>query len=349
MQSRVLKNRLRSLAMMAAVGAFFGAQAVVAQARSLDPLTPTEIAERSRELVQVPWHGEAPETDQGKLGDCLKKAVTIKVGDPINNTSKDLLLTVIRPPTKRPVPVVIVVPTVAGVTLVERETASELCQIGIASIIADVNDTSIPENLPAWGHEDETNRHSILSLRTTIDFAKQNIHFDPARVGLMGLSLGAVQSAFLAGLEANRLAAVVLVLAGGNLPYVMSTSDNGQVVKLREARMEHEHMTSVDEYESMLRKTMRYDPTYFASNANPKNIFMVISDNDTKVPTLVQKELFVDLGSPQSTTFSTNHVETIMSMTFVYFHYVGDFFKSRFEMSKDLNLSIPKRIDVRTY
>jgi hypothetical protein len=295
------------------------------EARPLDPITPDEMNLRLAELQAMPWAGKVSEQQDGWLSSCHRSNVTIDAGDPITGEIAPLTLTLVRPDVNKPVPVMILVPTMEGVTLVERSIASQFCDLGIATLIADVNNNQVPDLIPSWGLEDKRNRRSILSMRTTIDYAKDSTYFESSHVGLMGLSLGAITSSFMAGIEPDRLAAVVLVLAGGDLPYILSVSDNGRVSDLRQKRMDHEGIHSPAEYESILHAQMRYDPLDFAPRVMRDKLFMVLSESDTKVPTPMQKDLFAAFGKPSSTTFSTGHVQTIVGLTYFYFSYVTDF------------------------
>lgn len=305
-----------------------------AEARALDPISSDEMKARLEELQHIPWAGKALETDDGWLSSCHRSNIEIQVGDAKTGEVFKQNLILIRPDTSAAVPAMVVVPTIEGLTMVERSVASKFCDAGIASIIADVNDNKIPDVMPSWGIEDGRNRRSILALRAAVDFATSTAYFDQKKVGMMGLSLGAISSAFMAGIEPDRLAAIVTVLAGGDLPYVLSVSDNAQVADLRQQRMDHEKINTAEDYENVLRVQLRYDPMYFTSQVNRSKIFMVLSDNDTKVPTIVQRDLFKAFGEPSSTTFTTGHVQTVISLTYFYFDYVTNFVRERFGMKK---------------
>jgi len=317
-------------------------------ARPVDPVSNEELLIRLGELQQISWAGRVSQTDNGSFGACSKTTVNLTVGDAMTGLTRPLSVTVIRPDSSSLVPAMILVPTVEGVTIIERKVASHFCDMNIATIIADVNEAAVPELIPLWGHEDEVSRRSILSLRTIIDYATTSSEFDAKRVGLMGLSLGAITSSFLAGIESERLAAVVLVLAGGDVPFILATSDNKYAVRIREERMSQEKMSTVDEYEEKLHQTMRYDPMHFSRLAKTKRLFMVLSDNDTKVPSVVQQDLFTAFGAPSSTTFSISHVETIVSLTFFYFDYVSNFVKQRFSESPTVSSLYHLRVPIRT-
>ena len=91
-------------------------------------------------------------------------------------------------------------------------------------------------------------------------------------------------------------------------------------------------LTSVDEYDTILRANITLDPFYFASQANRHRIMMVMAEADTKVPFEVQKEQFNAFGQPQSITFTGGHVVTIVEMVYFYMDDVATFFTQKFNM-----------------
>lgn len=301
---------------------------MAASAKKIDPLSPTELALRLQDFAHDPWNGSASETDR-RGGSCRESKVKLEVRDPLTQEKRPVDVAIMRPASKNKVPVVLVVPSMEGVTVIEPKIASQLCSNGIAAVIADVVDTTLPKTLPAIAHEDVQGRRAILALRTIIDLVSNHPAFDRDRIGIIGVSLGGVITSMIAGIEPDRLKAVVIVVGGGNLPFVLATSDQSKVADLRRQRMDFLKLHDSDRYEDWLRGTLRYDPMYFAARANHDRIMMITAKSDTKVPYSVQQDLFEAFGRPKVSEYSGGHVETIISMTYFYFGEVLDFYKSR--------------------
>lgn len=313
-----------------------------AVARPLDPISSEQTLQLLNEMTPIPFNGKSLERDDGWSGSCRRSIVTISVTDTVTGVARLQNLTVIRPAkTLTPVPVMVVVPTMEGITPIETSIASSFCDAQIATIIADVDDNTVPTVMPSWGLEDVRDRYSVLALRTTIDFAHNSPYFDHNRVGFMGLSLGAIMGSFIASLESDRLAATVLVLAGGNLPYILSISDNERITEMRDQRMKATGIKLVTDYEEKLHQTLRYDPLRFSFAAKPGNMLMVMSSNDNKVPTVAQNTLHEAFGRPESSLYSLSHVETVIALTYFYFHTVTDFLNTKMDL-KPLPEAKPK-------
>ncbi len=301
-------------------------------AKPLIPLSPAEIDLRAKDLVQIPWAGKA--TNKGTTVDsgCLMATYTIQVDDPKMQTTKSYDLLVQAPQgAKTQVPVVVIVPTIDGTReMLEPVVARDLCNEGIATIIADVNDMTPPVTYPAWGAEDLHNRQAMLALRSVVDFAETVPRFDKNKIGALGLSMGGITTAMFIGVE-PRLKAAVIIVGGGNFPHILSMSDEGHVDDLRRSRMKSAGLTTIDQYEDQLRSSVTYDPFYFAPQAPRERIMMVMAEADVKVPYVDQREQFVAFRKPESLTFTGGHVATIIEMVYLYMGDVTGFLKKRFD------------------
>jgi len=312
--------------------------AAPATARPLDPLTPIEMHWRLLQLQHAPWNHFVNETDVERDGRCIHSQLSLHVGDPVVVQTRQISVHHVRPDLpQQKVPLIIIVPTIEGASTLEEVIQNKLCNAGMASVVADVNADIQPTELPGWGHEDRNGRSSVLALRTILDWAEDSSRFDQAKLGMIGLSLGGITTALMAGVEPERLRAVVITVGGGNVPFILATSDNDKVSLLRERRMKFLNYQDVTRYEEDLRRSVTFDPFYFASLANKDRILMIMAKTDTKVPTLVQKELHEAFGRPESMIFNRGHVDAIVSMTFFHMGEVIQFMKTRFDGTKGLS------------
>lgn len=303
-----------------------------ARARLRDPIPLEEIQERLALLQHSPWDGTFKQVALNSNMRCKFSRVEIPVTDPISGETTPVSLALVQPRDLTQTPVIVVVPTIKGTTLVEYAAAGQLCYSNLAAIIADVTDNSQPEEMPAWGHEDRTNRDTILSLRTVIDFAEAFPEFDNSNIGMMGFSLGGISTSFMAGVEADRLKAVVMTVAGGNFPHALATSTNSEISLLRQRRMAHEKMSDVIEYEEKLHETVKLDPIYFAHLARTDRIFMIMGAKDTSVPYAVQRQLYDAFGQPEFFLLNRAHKGTILEVVGFHMKKIAAFFKSKFDL-----------------
>ena len=301
-----------------------------ALARPLPQISGAECKARNLELTPSPWDHVVDEVVTNVRASCRESTLTLNVTDPMDSTSHKITVYQRVPNTTVAVPVVIVVPTIDGITALEPHVASKLCSAGMASIIALLHDNRQPTTVPAWEHEDQVNRAEILGLRILLSYAESNKKFAPNKIGMLGLSLGGIITSMMAGLEPTRLRAAVSAMGGGNLAFILSHSANVRIKELRERRMNAAGLLDEEQYEDALRQHIRYDPLYFTPDADRQRILMAISTVDTKVPSPSQREQFEAFGRPAYTLYTSDHIRSLVEFTFLYFDGATNFLRSRF-------------------
>ena len=327
------------LSIRAAFAVVLAAISLQAQARPLDAISGEERLSRLNEITHVPWDGQVTEKDNGGSFGCRKTEVDITYVDPTDGVRRPLRINMFSPGTNDRIPAVLVIPTILGTTQLEPIIGNRLCRAGMAALVADVNDTSQPQEMPSWGIEDVKNRRALVALRTVLDYAERSPRFDPNRLAIMGSSMGGITSAMLAGLEPQRLKAIIINVGGGNLPFTLAYSDNGTVGELRKRRMEHMRTGDPAAYEEQLRLTVKYDPIYFAGSAVRERVLVVQARRDVSVPFVIQEELASALGEPSKIVYDSGHVDAIVSLVLWRMGEVVDFLNSRFE-GRSMNIFV---------
>jgi hypothetical protein len=214
-----------------------------------------------------------------------------------------------------PAPLVVISPSLQGVTFVDRYIAQQFAENGINCIIFNPNielkDLSRPlEDVDSYF------RLALFSVKMLLDWAEnQHDEIDMTKVGVFGMSLGGMISAMALGQD-SRLKAGYLVVAGGDLPSVLTHSGSSYLTEYRQLHMEKRKINTLEQYEKALRKIITIDPTHVSIQRNPESIYMVMSRTDNVVPYNNQNILWEALNQPN---YSVNnvfgHILTAVTMT----------------------------------
>ncbi len=170
---------------------------------------------------------------------------------------------------------------------------------------------------PEWGpNEVETNiRRGIVARRRVIDWLETRPEVDPQRISAFGVSMGGIVTSILAPIE-PRIHSAVVALAGGDLPTVVSNSDEHRVVNYKVARVTKDRIT-VHELEKQLRSALVSDPIQLARYADPRSFLMFVARWDETVPTRNQLLLRDALGKPKTYDLPAGHYSTMAFVPFV--------------------------------
>lgn len=128
----------------------------------------------------------------------------------------------------------------------------------------------------------------IVNGCQTFDWLEHHGHIERDRAFCLGTSMGGISTALLAPYLPAR--GFILVMAGGNLPEILTRSDEKKLVRWRKDTL---RQLGIDEAElrARLKAIIRTDPLRLAPEAGGKNIRMFISLFDRTVPTRYQKAL----------------------------------------------------------
>ncbi|MFP5457287.1 MAG: alpha/beta hydrolase family protein [Bacteriovoracia bacterium] len=292
-------------------------------------LNPLERRVRLSELTAKPWNGVANESKSKDLKGCVVSEVTLNVQSK-DGESWDFTFDLVRPAAAKKSALVMVLPTIERITPLEPTIAYQLCKANYAVAVIDANDNSQPEKLPAWGHEDVVLKKTIQTIRTIMDWAQADARFFKTKIGLFGHSLGGITASLMAGVEPQRLKAVIVAVGAGNMPGILTNSIYPRVALLRWRRFAALRNISSDDYEAELQKNLRYDPLMFASRVKTESLYFVMAAWDQSVPYEYQLQTYLAFGSPEYHLFSPGtHIDGLVRLATIDFDKVVGFLDSR--------------------
>src|SRR6185503_5553304 len=105
---------------------------------------------------------------------------------------------------------------------------------------------------------DELMRQCALDAKQAIDWIETQRDYDASRIGIFGVSMGAIRGALLLPLD-SRIRAATLGLVGGDLPWILANTEEPSIAKRRRELLKKENITP-HELEERLRGMVTFDP-----------------------------------------------------------------------------------------
>lgn len=212
-----------------------------------------------------------------------------------------------------PSPVVLIIPSIAGITPGEKGLAHLLAQKNISSVIITpregFNDTRLP--LEQINFELAA---GTIQLRNIIDWLEQRPEVNAEKIGTFGLSLGGIRAALLLGVE-PRVKVGALVVAGGDIAEILSHSEEPKTSRFRAHHLKRLGMTC-EQFKDHLSEIIKLDPLIFAHKRNAQDIFMINANSDVYVPTKNQRKLWEAFGRPEKRVVNGGHPGGAISTLF---------------------------------
>jgi dienelactone hydrolase len=152
-----------------------------------------------------------------------------------------------------------------------------------------------------------TMKQAVLDVRRAGDWLACRPDVEPSRIGLVGISLGAVIGSLSAGID-DRFGRSVFLIGGGDLPaIVMNGSKETAAAKERLLKEGY----SVDQLRGMWKDV---DPITYASRVRPEEILLINAETDEVIPKECTLRLREAMGSPEIRWFKGGHYALLFQL-----------------------------------
>ena len=211
-------------------------------------------------------------------------------------------------------PAIVILPIMGGKTYpLEEMFATSFARNGYACVIP--HRPNIKDEIRNLEDIDPLLRDSSRDVSRAIDWLETQSNIDGHKIGLFGISLGAIRGTMVMALD-PRIRAGVLGLGGGDLAYILTHSSEKRLVEARDKILARNNL-DLKEAEARLRENITYDPMAFAASVDPSRVMMVIAACDTVIPPKTSWELRRKLGNPEAIELWSGHYTSVIHIPYL--------------------------------
>ncbi|HJR70377.1 MAG TPA: hypothetical protein VKA43_10085 [Gammaproteobacteria bacterium] len=203
-------------------------------------------------------------------------------------------------------PVVVLLPIFSGAPAIPRFFARYFANQGWAAVVV-LRKRDPFDVLAAAEDAVESN---LKDYGRVLDWVEQEPEIDSSRLGLFGVSLGAMDAVMLAAVD-RRVAALVVAMAGGDLPYLMLNTRYRRVVRTVHELADSSGM-SREALRARLDAEIDIDPLALARYVDAERVLMIMTRTDAIIPFEAQERLRESLGSPEALRLVTGHRPSVI-------------------------------------
>lgn len=250
--------------------------------------------------------------------------------DPVDQKPFNVTAKVYRPSVGKDekFPVIFVLPPIVGETILDRKLSAKFCGRGMGAYIVNaVKDIPLEEEIPNLNVHDDSYVRALAGIRTVLSTLESDPMVD-GNFGILGMSLGGMLSTFVAGSE-PKIKASVIVVGAGNVPGVLTYSEQERVKAQRLGRMSLFNLKDQQSYFDLLKERVPNDPINVAANIRPGSMYMFIALNDVTVPTKYQMELKNKVPDPLVYEMNANHFNGILKAGTIHAGKITNFFMNQ--------------------
>jgi dienelactone hydrolase len=203
-------------------------------------------------------------------------------------------------------PVVVLLPIFNGQLVITRFFARYFANQGWAAIVI----VRGRDALGGLAAPEETLLANVADYRRVLDWAERQPEIDAARMGLLGISFGAIDAVILTALD-DRIDALVTLMGGGDLSYVMVNTHYRRVARTIDALAESEGV-SRETLRAAFDARITTDPLEMAQYIDAQRVLMVLARTDEIVPFEAQEALRESMGEPETLYLPTGHRPSVV-------------------------------------
>lgn len=236
------------------------------------------------------------------------RRVEIRSATRPGGNDRTLALDCFTPNKVKPAPVILILPIIGGDDYpLEQHFARYFASHGMAAVLVR------RDKLVKGERFDQINdvlRQGTIDARQALDWIETQPEYDASRIGLFGVSMGAIRGALLLPAE-PRIRAATLGLVGGDLPWILAHTEESSIARCRQKTMEKEKISRKD-LEQRLRTEIIMDPAAVAPSVDPRKVYLVLAACDTSVPFRKGWELRNLMGKPETMVVMAGHYSALL-------------------------------------
>jgi len=210
-------------------------------------------------------------------------------------------------------PVILVLPILGGNNDIASIFAGYFAEHGFATAIVHRQ-----KKYTEAGYMKQVNqimRQIVFDHKQAIDWIESREELDASRIGVFGVSMGGIKSALISALD-PRISATIIVLAAGDLPYILSQSDETRIRKERNVVLTEKNITA-QELQQELAAQIECDPINYAQYIDANKTLIILARFDNIIPFNKGEELKEKIGSPETIYLLAGHYSAIIYLPYV--------------------------------
>lgn len=149
-------------------------------------------------------------------------------------------------------------------------------------------------------------REYIVDVRRGIDWLQGRADVDRHRIGVAGISLGAIIGQTVMGVD-PRLGAGAFLLGGGDLAGILFASDEKSIVRVRDRIRQQTDLSDKALNQRVAEGLVHLDPLTYAERIDPSRVLMISASFDEVIPKKFADRLWRKMGKPTMVRIPTGH------------------------------------------
>jgi len=267
-------------------------------------------------------------------GELIIKKLEFKTAD-IEGLPKKFRAYFLRPRfIKEPAPAVIILPPTAGTYDLLVDFGKFFVERGYVALVVQRRSAFFKPERADLTYDKKLMVQTVIDVRRSIDWLQSQEFVDSERIGILGVSLGAIISE-LATAADKRIRASAFFLGSSELDRVIQKSGYSLIISYRRSILEKLSGTRTEKRNMIKAELADIDPRNYARYIDPERVIFVYARFDAIIPYSISRQTICNLGNPEAYGVPTGHYSTFLFKNWA-LKKVFQHFEETFALPQDL-------------
>lgn len=225
-----------------------------------------------------------------------------------------------------PFPAVVILPITRG-DYYTQNFAIYLAERGYACLRFESTKNFTDDSHKTLESAEQILKHYVIDVRRGIDWLIAQKEVDPHRLGIMGISLGALVASVVMEVD-PRIKAGAFLLGGADLAGILDTSEENSLIKFRQRVINHEGLDPQKFRDTAARVLRTVDPLSYAAQLDSSRILMINGYFDQVIRREYATSFWEASGRPELVFIPTGHYSAGLLLAYARAKTVAHFQKS---------------------
>lgn len=149
-------------------------------------------------------------------------------------------------------------------------------------------------------------KQTVIDIRKSVDWLQSQDYVDPEKIGILGVSLGAVLSTLATAAE-PRIKAAAFFLGSSDLDQVLIKSTYNRIIKYKKNVLGRLEGSKDEKMEKIRQALAEVEPKNYAEYIDPEKVIFLYGRFDAIVPRSISHKTICYLGEPKAYAVPTGH------------------------------------------
>lgn len=278
-------------------------------ANYLGPSAITEITEQS--YAYEKYQGIYTEQILDKNQYYTLQRITFPSNNNILQSAHDISIDYYAIDSSEKVPVILVLPILSGQNKIATSFARYFAEYGFATAV--VHRQQVYEQTDYLQQTNKIMRQIVFDHKQVLDWVESRAELDALRIGVVGTSMGGIKSALISALD-KRIKATVIILGGGDIPYLLALWSQKRVKKEAGKVLVAAQQSAMQS--PLVAKKIECDPINYAHYIDARRTLMILARFDSVIPFYNGLQLKEKIGNPETIYLFAGHYSAIIYLPY---------------------------------